>query len=38
MLRPFVSLFEVLVYFDLRVRKNGFDIELLAREMGETLA
>jgi hypothetical protein len=33
--QPFASLFEVLVYFDLRVRKEGFDIELLAREMGE---
>lgn len=32
---PLASLLQMIVYFDLRVRKEGFDIELLAREMGE---
>jgi hypothetical protein len=32
---PIISLMSVLLYFDVRVRKEGFDIELLAQEMGE---
>lgn len=31
---PLVSLATVLLYFDLRVRKEGFDLELLARDLG----
>lgn len=31
---PLVSLVTVLLYFDLRVRKEGFDLELLARALG----
>lgn len=31
---PLVSLVTVLLYFDLRVRKEGFDLELLARDLG----
>lgn len=30
---PLVSLATVLLYFDLRVRKEGFDLELLARDL-----
>lgn len=33
-LTPVMALPFVLLYFDVRVRKEGFDIELLAREMG----
>jgi hypothetical protein len=32
---PLTTLLSVLLYFDVRVRKEGFDIELLAREMRE---
>jgi hypothetical protein len=32
---PFTSVLSVLLYFDVRVRKEGFDVELLAQEMGE---
>jgi hypothetical protein len=32
---PLTSILGVLLYFDVRVRKEGFDIELLAQEMGE---
>jgi hypothetical protein len=32
---PFTQVLGVLLYFDVRVRKEGFDIELLAQEMGE---
>jgi hypothetical protein len=32
---PIVSLMNVILYFDVRVRKEGYDIELLAQEMGE---
>jgi len=32
---PLVSLMSVLLYFDVRVRKEGFDIELLSQEMGD---
>jgi hypothetical protein len=32
---PFTSVLSVLLYFDVRIRKEGFDIELLAQEMGE---
>jgi len=32
---PIVSLMSVLLYFDVRVRKEGFDIELLSQEMGD---
>jgi hypothetical protein len=31
---PLTSVLGVLLYFDVRVRKEGFDVELLAREMG----
>ncbi|HEY3238117.1 MAG TPA: hypothetical protein VGL92_01040, partial [Acidimicrobiia bacterium] len=31
---PFVAAVFVLVYFDLRVRKEGFDLQLLAQAMG----
>lgn len=34
-LTPITSLLVVLLYFDVRVRKEGYDIELLAQEMGE---
>ena len=30
-----VALPMVLLYFDVRVRKEGYDVELLAQEMGE---
>jgi hypothetical protein len=30
---PFVMLVIVLLYFDLRIRKEGFDIEVMAREL-----
>ena len=31
---PFIAAVVVVVYFDLRVRKEGFDLELLARRVG----
>jgi hypothetical protein len=31
---PFIAAVVVVVYFDLRVRKEGFDLELLARSVG----
>ena len=31
---PFVSAVAVVLYFDLRVRKEGFDLQLLAQDMG----
>lgn len=31
---PFVAALTTVVYFDLRIRKEGFDLELLAREIG----
>jgi hypothetical protein len=34
-LTPITSLLVVLLYFDVRVRKEGYDIQLLAEEMGE---
>jgi hypothetical protein len=34
---PLNSLLQVLLYFDLRVRNEGYDVELLAREMGVKL-
>jgi hypothetical protein len=33
---PIVSLMNVILYFDVRVRKEGYDIDLLAQEMGES--
>ena len=30
---PFQAAFVIVLYFDLRVRKEGYDLELLAREM-----
>jgi hypothetical protein len=33
---PLATVLSVLLYFDIRVRKEGFDIELLARDMGES--
>jgi hypothetical protein len=35
LLSPITVLLPVLLYFDVRVRKEGFDIELLARSMNE---
>jgi hypothetical protein len=35
---PLLSVVSVLFYFDVRVRKEGFDIELLAQEMGGSVA
>jgi hypothetical protein len=32
--RPFAALVGVLLYFDMRVRKEGLDIALMARELG----
>jgi hypothetical protein len=32
---PVTALLSVLLYFDVRVRKEGYDVELLAQEMGE---
>ena len=32
---PITTLPMVLLYFDVRVRKEGYDVELLAQEMGE---
>jgi hypothetical protein len=32
---PVTALLGVLLYFDVRVRKEGYDVELLAQEMGE---
>ncbi|HVF76904.1 MAG TPA: glycerophosphoryl diester phosphodiesterase membrane domain-containing protein [Solirubrobacteraceae bacterium] len=34
---PFQAALFAVVYFDLRVRKEGFDLELLAREIGGTV-
>jgi hypothetical protein len=34
-LTPITSLLALLLYFDVRVRKEGFDVELLAQEMDE---
>lgn len=31
---PFITLITVLLYFDLRIRKEGFDIEVMAQELG----
>lgn len=31
---PFTILIAVLLYFDLRIRKEGFDLEVMARELG----
>jgi xanthosine utilization system XapX-like protein len=36
LLAPITSLLAVLLYFDIRVRKEGFDIELLAQEMDDS--
>jgi len=33
---PVTALLSVLLYFDVRVRKEGYDVELLAQEMGES--
>ncbi|MDQ3690206.1 MAG: glycerophosphoryl diester phosphodiesterase membrane domain-containing protein [Chloroflexota bacterium] len=33
---PFATLVVVLLYFDLRIRKEGFDIEMMARELVST--
>ena len=30
---PFLSMIPVLLYFDMRVRKEGFDLEVMAREL-----
>jgi hypothetical protein len=32
---PLPSIVETLLYYDLRIRKEGYDIELMARELGE---
>ena len=32
--QPFSQLVAVLLYFDLRVRKEGFDLEILAKQLG----
>lgn len=34
---PFTCIVSILFYFDTRIRKEGFDLEMLARELGETL-
>ena len=31
--QPFTSIVGVLLYFDMRIRKEGFDLELMAREL-----
>jgi hypothetical protein len=31
---PLTSIVETLIYYDLRIRKEGYDIELMAREIG----
>lgn len=36
-LLPFAAAITAVLYFDLRVRKEGFDLELLARSVGSTL-
>jgi hypothetical protein len=36
LMAPIVTLMSVLLYFDVRVRKEGFDIELLSQEMGDS--
>ena len=33
---PFTTLITVLLYFDLRIRKEGFDLEVMAREMSSS--
>jgi hypothetical protein len=33
--QPFTAAVAAIIYFDLRVRKEGFDLELLARQIGE---
>jgi hypothetical protein len=35
---PMVALVETLLYYDMRIRKEGFDIELMARELGDAPA
>jgi hypothetical protein len=35
LLYPFVGVVGTLLYYDLRIRKEGFDLEILARSMGE---
>jgi hypothetical protein len=32
---PMTALVETMLYYDLRIRKEGFDIELMTRELGE---
>lgn len=34
LISPFIMAITVLLYFDIRIRKEGFDIEMLARNMG----
>ena len=34
LITPFSSLIVVLLYFDMRIRKEGFDIEVMAQELG----
>jgi hypothetical protein len=31
---PYTNLVVVLLYFDARIRKEGFDMEVMARELG----
>ena len=33
---PFVTLVHVLLYFDMRIRKEGFDLAVMAHELGRT--
>lgn len=35
---PFASVVTTLLYYDLRIRKEGFDLEMLTRELGESPA
>src|SRR5947209_17779472 len=34
--RPFAAIIGVLLYFDLRIRKEGLDLAIMARELGAT--
>lgn len=36
--QPFTGIVVVLLYFDMRIRKEGFDLTLMAQEMGDGTA
>ena len=35
---PLLAVVSTLLYYDLRIRKEGFDLEVMSRELGTTAA